>query len=109
MNLSIAEGAVEAYERLRPHLLEPFDQNGFNPQRVVLLRRGMLSWARERNHWVTSAVARVSNLTSPAGGPSPAFSEFAIELVRLMASLILSGPKEHCYAGIESRPLPSGA
>lgn len=92
MNLSIAEGATEAYERLRPHLLELSDQNGSHPEeRVILLRCGMLSWTRERNHLVTSVAAPVSHPTPSPGGYSPGSGVLATELVRLMASLILSG------------------
>jgi hypothetical protein len=108
MNLPITEGAVEAYERLRPHLLELSDQNGSNPDRVILLRRGMLTWACERNHLMASSSAPVSNPISPAVR-SPSCGELGTELVRLMASLILSSPKERYYAGTESHQLPSGA
>lgn len=105
--MQIMESAIEAYERLRPQLLEPSDQNGSNLDRAILLRRGMLIWARERNPLIDSAVP-VSNPIFPAVR-LPSSGELATELVRLMASLILSSPKERYYAGTESRPLPSGA
>lgn len=90
MNFPITEGAIEAYERLRFHLLELSGQNGSNPERVILLRRGMLTWTQERNHLMASTAAPVFTPISPAVG-SPSSGELATELVRLMASLILSG------------------
>lgn len=82
------EDTIEAYERLRPHLLELSDQNGSNPDRVILLRRGMLIWTHERNQQMASTAALPTPI-SPAVRSSS--GEPATELVRLMASLILSG------------------
>lgn len=106
----MAEGVTEAYEQLRPHLLDLSDMNGSPrsnyPERVILLRRGMLSWAHEHTPAMTSA--RIDP-TFAVVVPSPECGSPATELVRLMASLILSSTKEPCYARTESLPLPSGA
>jgi hypothetical protein len=57
----------------------------------VLLRLGMIAWARECNQATASLVPLRPAATSAV------FSEASTELVRLMASLILSNGKDQCY------------
>jgi hypothetical protein len=88
----VPEGAAEAYEALRPYLLEPSGHNGSVTSRVFLLRRGMLAWACERNH--TWAYTSLPISSQPVAASSLVPRVFATELVRLMAGLILSKQKE---------------
>lgn len=107
MNAPIAE-AAEAYEKLRPHLLELADQNGLH-EREILLRRGMLAWASECRQLTASGTNLLSYSIPPGTVRPPEIGEFASELVRLLANLVLSSPKEPDYAGTESQQLSSGA
>jgi hypothetical protein len=88
----LAHDAASAYETLRPHLIDSADQSGAAIGRSVLLRHGMLAWARAYNQ-------------SPATPPSvpracaPAVpAALAMELVKVMAGLILSNGKDACHA-----------
>jgi hypothetical protein len=89
---SLAHDAVFAYETLRPHLIDSGDQSGA-VGRSVLLRHGMLAWARayEQTPAALPPVGRACVSTIPA--------TVATELVRIMAGLILSGNgREACHA-----------
>ena len=91
MRLQLPEGTAEAYEALRPHLLEPSTHNGSITSRVLLLRHGMLAWACERD----SVFACTSPPISSQTANSPVVpGTVATELVRLMAGLILGTRKE---------------
>jgi hypothetical protein len=93
VSLPIPQGAVDAYEALRSHLLAPSRHNGSVLSSGILLRRGMLAWARERSNALASTALPISSLPSAASAAGPC--ALATELVRLMASLILSKGKEH--------------
>lgn len=88
----LRDNAAAAYERLRLHLIDPADQSGSATGRVILLRRGMLAWARSDNHVQASPVS----LCQTGGPPVP--SGVATELVQVMAGLILSRGKNTRYA-----------
>jgi hypothetical protein len=93
VSLPIPQGAVDAYEALRSHLLAPSRHNGSVLSGGILLRRGMLAWARERSNALASTALPISSLPSATSAAVPC--ALATELVRLMASLILSKGKEH--------------
>jgi hypothetical protein len=88
----LRDNAVAAYETLRLHLIDPADQLGSATGRVVLLRRGMLAWARTDNH----VQASPGSLCQTGGPPVP--SGVATELVQVMAGLILGRGKDTCHA-----------
>src|SRR5262249_55668041 len=74
---SVPDDAAAAYEALRPYLIHPADQSGATPGPAVLLRQGMLAWARASQPVPASSVS-----PSPAGGP-PLPSEVSRELVQV--------------------------
>jgi len=88
---AVSEGAAEAYEHLRPALLDPSGPQGSVTGRVMLLRHGMLAWARAQDTTPAAPLAPRS-LGAAARGPVP--SDVAPGLVQLMASLILNHHKE---------------
>lgn len=98
MSCALPGGTADAYEALRPHLLAYSDLCGFQADRVILRRHGMLAWVRERNGTFVSRPA--PNLPSPAISSSIP-REVPTKLVKLMACLILSTGKERCDAGTE--------
>ena len=80
-------GTAEAYEGLRPALLDPAGPHGAITGRVLLRRRGMVAWAHARDTTPVTPPAPRS-LGAAARGPEP--SDFTSELVQLMAGLILT-------------------
>ena len=91
MKSSLADDAACAYETLRPHLIDSAQQSGAMG-RSVLLRHGMLAWAR---------AYKQSPATSPSlGHPYASTVPAAVvpELVQIMAGLILSPGREACHA-----------
>lgn len=89
---SLAHDVASAYETLRPHLIDSADQSGATTGRSVLLRHGMLAWARAYNQ----ASATLPSVCQPVWSPVP--SALAMELVQIMAGLILSNGKDACHA-----------
>ena len=88
---SIREDALAAYEALRPYFLNPADQLGATLGAAVLLRHGMLAWAR------ASRPAPACSLSSTPVDRSPLPSEVSRELVQVMAGLILHCGKEFTH------------
>src|SRR5579885_2566127 len=82
----MAEGAVEAYEGLRREAVQPDGQPEHLEGRALLMRRGMAAWAHLRPS--TSPHPLESHFQS--ADPSPRLVSPADEVVRLVASLILS-------------------
>ena len=87
----LAHDAAFAYETLRPRLIDAADQSGA-VGRSVLLRHGMLAWARayQQTPAASPSVGRACVSTIPA--------TVATELVQIMAGLILSNGREACHA-----------
>jgi hypothetical protein len=77
---------------LRLRLTDPADPSGSATGRIVLLRGGMLAWARTDNRAEASPVS----LRQTGGTLIP--SEVATELVQVIAGLILNKGNETCYA-----------
>jgi hypothetical protein len=91
LRLRIREGAVDAYEGLRRQVLQPDGRGGHREGRGVLMRCGLATWAQ-----ITPAVlpsVPPEPLSSSGLGASVLDSSGA-ELVRLIASLILSTRNE---------------
>ena len=91
MTVAVPEGAAEAYEGLRPTLLDPSSPPGSVTGRVMLLRHGMLAWAHAPDTTPAAPLAPRS-LGAAARGPVP--SDITPGLVQLMAGLILTHHKE---------------
>lgn len=91
MTVAVPEGAAEAYEHLRPVLLDPSGPQGSVTGRVMLLRHGMLAWAHAQDTTPTAPLAPRS-LGAAARAPVP--SDITPGLVQLMAGLILNHHKE---------------
>jgi hypothetical protein len=84
-------GAADAYEGLRPALLDPSVRQGSITGRVMLLRRGMVAWIHARE--MTPAMPpALGSLGAAAVGPGS--SDVTAALVQLMADLVLSHHKE---------------
>lgn len=92
MSRQLPEGTAEAYEALRPSLLEPSAHHGSVTSRVLFLRHGMLAWACERDSVFACTSPPISS--QPVAANSPVPGTVATELVRLMAGLILGTRKE---------------
>jgi hypothetical protein len=87
---------------LRSDLLQP-RATAPGHGRTLLLRRGMMAWAREcGDTLLPTPPPRLP--TVPSQVPFP----IAREVIRIMASLILSRGKEGVYAGTESHGVASG-
>jgi hypothetical protein len=91
VTVSVPEGAAEAYEHLRPALLDPSGPQGSVTGRVMLLRHGMLAWTHAQDTTPTAPLA-ARFLGATAEGPVP--SDITPGLVQLMAGLILNHHKE---------------
>ena len=93
---------MQCYEALRLDLLQPratVPGHG----RTLLLRRGMMAWAREcGDTLLPTPPPRLPTVSSQIPFP------IASEVIRIMASLILSRGKEGIYAGTESHGVASG-
>ena len=81
---------MEAYEGLRREAVHPGGQPECLEGRALLMRRGMAAWARLRS----SAPPWASESHFQSGGLSPRLTSPADEVVRLVASLILSTRRE---------------
>lgn len=102
LSLFIPEGAAQSYETLRSDLLQPC-ATAPGLGRTLLLRRGMVAWAREcGDTLLPTPPPRLP--TVPSQVPFP----IGREVIRIMASLILSRGKEDVYAGTESHGVASG-
>jgi hypothetical protein len=91
VTVAVPEGAAEAYEHVRPTLLDPSGPQGSVTGRVMLLRHGMLAWAHAQDLTPAAPLAPRS-LGAAARGPLP--SDIAPGLVQLMAGLILTHHQE---------------
>lgn len=81
---------MEAYEGLRREAVQPGAQPEYLEGRALLMRRGMAAWARLRS----SAPRRSPESHFQSAGLSPRPTSPAGEVVRLVASLILSARRE---------------
>jgi hypothetical protein len=82
---------VDAYEGLRRQAVQPDGQGEHLEGRGVLIRCGLATWSQIRPGAVSTP-----SLEShfPSGSEAPVLDSFGAELVRLVASLILSTRKE---------------
>ena len=87
----IPEGTVEAYEGLRRQVIQPDGRGGHLEGRGVLVRCGLASWAQSR---LAAVPARLPESHFPSGIDASVLDSFGVELVRLVASLILSTRQE---------------
>ena len=87
LDSSIPEGTVEAYEGLRRQVVQPDARIDHAEGRGIFLRSGLAAWARLRpsNLWI-----RPSGSHPQSTRQSPVHDSHDVELVRLVASLILS-------------------
>jgi hypothetical protein len=85
------EGTVEAYEQLRRQVVQPDGRGGGAESRRTFMRFGLAPWAQ----MVPSAEpARPPESHLFPGVEAPVPGSLGAELVRLMASLILSTQQE---------------
>ncbi len=87
----IPEGTVEAYEGLRRQVIQTDGRGGHLEGRGVLVRCGLASWAHSR---LAAVPARLPESHFPSGTDASVLDAFGVELVRLVASLILSTRQE---------------
>ena len=87
----IPAGTVEAYEGLRRQVIQPDGRGGHLEGRGVLVRCGLASWAQSR---LAAVPARLPESHLPSGIDASVLDSFGVELVRLVASLILSARQE---------------
>ncbi len=91
MTVALPVGTAEAYEALRPALLDSSGAHRAITGRVLLLRRGMVAWAHARD---TTLVAPPAPRSLGAAARAPELSDVTAELVQLMAGLILHHHQE---------------
>src|SRR6516164_3955227 len=102
----IPEGTVEAYEQLRRQVVRPDGRGGGMESRRVFMRCGLAPWAQMAP---SVEPARPPEPHFPYGLEVPVLDSLGAELVRLIASLILSTRQEGClHALTESYPPASG-
>src|SRR5271154_1551989 len=87
----IPEGTVEAYEGLRRQVIQPDGRGGHLEGRGVLVRGGFASWAQSR---LAAVAACLPESHLPSGIDASVLDSFGVEIVRLVASLILSARQE---------------
>ena len=92
LNLPLPTETAAAYEAMRAHLVDLTEHPGGATGCVILLRRGLLAWARACNQPPDPPAP----LCPPVQSPVP--SKVATELVQFIAGLILSSGKDSCYA-----------
>jgi hypothetical protein len=85
------EGTVEAYEQLRRHVVQPDGRGGGVESRRTFMRCGLAPWAQMAP---SVGPARPPESHFHAGVEAPVLGSLGAELVRLMASLILSTRQE---------------
>ena len=85
------EGTVEAYERLRRQVVQPDGRREGMESRRILMRCGLAPWAERAP---SAEPARPPESRVPSRVEAPALDSFGAELVRLVASLILSTRQE---------------
>ena len=85
------EGTVEAYEQLRRQVVQPDGRGGGRESRRTFMRCGLATWAQMAP---SVEPARPPGLHFPSGVEAPVLGSLGAELVRLMASLILSTRQE---------------
>jgi hypothetical protein len=83
--VSISEGAIEAYERLRQRAVQL--DSGDLAARRVFVRCGFAAWAQIRPATVPS---HLTESQFPSEVAPPSLDSFETELVRLVAGLILT-------------------
>lgn len=83
--MTISEGAIEAYERLRQRAVHL--DSGDLAGRRVFVRSGFAAWAQIRPITVPSYPTESQFLSEVA---PPSLDSFGTELVRLVAGLILT-------------------
>ena len=91
MRSPIPEGAVDAYEGLRRQVVQPDGRGEHLVGRGVLVRCGLASWSQIRP---VAAPKPLPESLLPCGSEAPVLDSFEAEVVRLIASLILSPRKE---------------
>lgn len=82
---------MEAYEQLRRQVVQPDGRGGGIESRRIFVRCGLAPWAQMAPS-VEPAPPPESHF--PAGVEAPVLGSLGAELVRLMASLILSTRQE---------------
>ena len=96
MNAALPQEATQAYEALRRAVLAPEQHTAQTDGWVMLVRRGLAAWSLL---WRSAASTPCGTLGSPSlCCGSPLLSESRSELVKLVASLILTPVKENRYA-----------
>jgi hypothetical protein len=84
---------VEAYEQLRRQVVRPDGRGGGMESRRVFMRCGLAPWAQMAP---SVEPARPPEPHFPSGLEVPVLDSLGAELVRLIASLILSTRQEGC-------------
>jgi hypothetical protein len=82
---------VEAYEQLRRQVVQPDGRGGGMESRRIFMRCGLAPWAQMAR---SGEPAAPPESHFPAGAEAPVPGSLGAELVRLMASLILSTRQE---------------
>jgi hypothetical protein len=82
---------VEAYEQLRRQVVQPDGRGGGMEGRRIFMRCGLAPWAQMAP---SGEAAPPPESHFPAGVEAPVLGSLGGELVRLMASLILSTRQE---------------
>jgi len=91
VKLSLAHNAAFAYETLRQQLIDSGNDSAAMC-RSILLREGMLAWAKA----FKPATAALPSVGRPCASTVP--PKVATELVQIMAGLILNNGREVCHA-----------
>ena len=88
-------GAVDAYEGLRRQAVQTEGRGEYLEGRGVLMRCGLATWVQ-----ITPAAVpvRAPESLSCSASEVPLLDSFGSELVRLVASLILTRKEGHLYA-----------
>jgi hypothetical protein len=82
---------VDTYEALRRQAVQPDGRGEHLEGRGVLMRCGMATWSQIRP---VAVPTRSPESLFPCGSEAPVLDSSGAELVRLVASLILSSRKE---------------
>jgi hypothetical protein len=82
---------VEGYEGLRRRAVQLDGSAEYSEGRAILMRRGLAAWAQLHP---SIALARPPDLHSQSASPAPILTSPGAELIRLVASLILSTRRE---------------
>lgn len=83
---------MDAYEGLRRQVVQPNGRGEYLVGRGALMRCGLASWSQISP---VAAPKPLPELLLPCGSEAPVLHSFEAEVVRLIASLILS-PRKEC-------------